>query len=116
MKIYSKYGATDVESPEYGTFEADAEGAVDVPEELANFLLIQHINGDTAWETEGGRRDRLVAEEHKRRSDPAYLATIVEELSAKLAAQSAPKRPVKKAEPVADAPVDAPVKKTSTTK
>lgn len=100
MKIYSKFGASEVESPEFGIFEAGADGGVEVPEELGNFLHIQSVNGEKAWETEAERHNRLVAEEHARRSDPAYLATIVEELAAQVAAANAPRRAKKVEAPV----------------
>jgi hypothetical protein len=104
MKLYSRFGADSVESPEFGTFTADADGGIEVPEALGLFLHNQHIGSERVWENDAERANRLVAEEHARRSDPAYLASIVEELSAKVAAQPVKKAPVKKA-----ADVEAPV-------
>lgn len=112
MKLYSKFGADSIESPEFGVFEADADGAIEVPEALGLFLHNQSVNGEKAWEDDAERAARLVAEEHARRSDPAYLATIVEELAAAVAANNAPKRAAKKvAEPVVEEVVETPTAK-----
>lgn len=121
MKLYSRFGAQSVEH-DGEEYVADADGAIEVPDAFGAFLHNQHINGGLAWENELERHERIVAEEHARRSDPAYLATIVEELSAKVAAQPVKKAPVKK-ESVVEAPVEvaddapaAPVKKTAAKK
>lgn len=108
MKLYSRFGASAVEHD--GTeYVADKDGAIEVPDELGSFLHNQHVDGLRAWENEGERVNRIAAEDHERKSDPAYLANIVEELSAKVDAQPVKKAPAKK--PVAEEPVSEPVKK-----
>lgn len=111
MKLYSRYGAESVEHGET-EYKADKDGGIEVPEELGMFLHNQHIAGKPAWENDAERQVRIDSEEHARKSDPAYLAQIVEELSAKVDAQPVKKTTTKKAEIVEDAPV----KKTSATK
>lgn len=111
MKLYSRYGAESVEH-EGESYKADKEGGIEVPEQLGLFLHNQHIGGQRAWENDAERQVRLDSEEHARKSDPAYLAKIVEELSAKVDAQPVRKTATKKAESVESAPVA----KTSATK
>jgi hypothetical protein len=111
MKLYSRYGADSVEHGD-AEYKADRDGGIEVPEELGLFLHNQHIGGQRAWENDAERQVRLDSEEHALKSDPAYLAKIVEELSAKVDAQPVKKTVTKKAETVESAPV----KKTSATK
>ena len=89
MKLYSRFGADSVESDGI-EYKADKDGGIEVPAELGSFLHIQHVGGERAWENDAERATRLVAEEHAKKSDPAYLASIVEDLAAKV--DSAPSR------------------------
>ncbi|WP_155589809.1 hypothetical protein [Streptomyces cavernae] len=88
MRLYTRTGATAVDDPEYGNFQADDEGGFDLPDPLANRLHGFHINGRPAWETDLERQNRLIAEEIERRKDPATLLAAVQQLVA--AAQSLP--------------------------
>jgi hypothetical protein len=83
MKLYTTQGHSKVAHPEFGEFEVDDEGAIEVPEELGVQLHGTHVGGVPGWETVEERRLRLVAEEDARRRDPATLLDAVERLSAR---------------------------------
>ena len=87
MKLYSRFGADSVDA-DGAEWKADKDGGIEVPEELGRFLHNQHINGERAWEDDAERQRRIDKEEHDRKSDPAYLASIVEDLAAKVVANS----------------------------
>jgi hypothetical protein len=97
MKLYSTVGATSVDH-EGVEYKADKDGAVEVPDELGLFLHNLHVAGVRAWENERERVNRIEEEDHARKSDPAYLASIVESLAAKVDAQ--PKAVVEDADEV----------------
>jgi hypothetical protein len=78
--IYSRQDATSVTAPDGTQYEPDEDGRFQLPEAFAADLVRVHVAGEKAWETEGERQDRLVAEEAKRRSDPATLLAEVEKL------------------------------------
>lgn len=90
MKLYNRTGVSAISSPEFGEFIAEDDNSIIVPEELGRYLHNLHTDGVRVWEDEGERFDRLAAEELARRSAPDYLAGIVEELAAQLAAQATP--------------------------
>jgi hypothetical protein len=96
MKLYSTTGATAV-THDGVDYAADSDNAIDVPDELAAYLNSLFIDGGRAWENEGQREERLLAEQKAIVSSPEYLANLVAELSAKVASQSKPKATVKKA-------------------
>lgn len=91
MRLYTRTGATAVDDPEFGTFEADEEGGFDLPDDLSERLIRFHIDGRPAWETDTERQNRLIAEELERRKDPATLLEAVQQLVA--AAQALPASP-----------------------
>jgi hypothetical protein len=90
MKLYTRTGASTVDDQEHGTFEAGPDGGFDFPDELSNRLRIVHIAGQRAWEDEGQRHQRLVAEELERRKDPASLYDAVQALTDTLAQNNTP--------------------------
>lgn len=85
MKLYSRFDADSVDADGV-EFKADKDGGIEVPHELGVFLHNQFINGERAWEDDAERQKRIDAEEHARKSDPAYLASIVEGLADKVEA------------------------------
>lgn len=103
MKLYSRFGADSVDA-EGVEYKAGKDGGIEVPAELGAFLHNQHLNGELAWENDAERAVRLAAEENARKSDPAYLASIVEDLSAKVDAKPPVRKPrvVKEADSEAD--------------
>jgi len=78
MRLYSRFGATQVSNEDFGDFDVDPDsGAVEVPPALGALLHNQHINGLRAWEDDAERTARLTAEELARRKDPATLLAAV---------------------------------------
>ena len=90
MKLYSRFGADSVDA-EGGEWKADKDGGIEGPEELGVFLHNQFINGERAWEDDAERQRRIDKEEHDKKSDPAYLANIVENLASQVAGAKADK-------------------------
>ncbi|WP_019059943.1 hypothetical protein [Streptomyces prunicolor] len=94
MRLYTLTGASALDDPDYGHFEADDQGGFDFPNEVSDKLHRFHVDGRPAWETDIERQSRLMAEELERRKDPATLLEAVEMLvaaaSGKAAAQVAP--------------------------
>jgi hypothetical protein len=91
MRLYTRTGATALDDPEYGHFEANADGAFDLPDDVSGRLHSFHIGGKPAWETDIERQARLFAEEAERRKDPASLLDAVEQIMrAAQATQTAP--------------------------
>jgi predicted trehalose synthase len=83
MRIYTLTGATSVDDPQYGRFNADANGAFDgLPDEMAKRLHSFHLNGKAAWETDAEREQRIVSEELDRMRDPATLLAAIKEMGA----------------------------------
>lgn len=80
MKIYSRQGATSLG---HGgkVYEADEDGAFDLPEHVAQEAMSFHVGGKPMWENATQRQQRIVAEELERRRDPATLAELVEKLT-----------------------------------
>lgn len=87
MRLYTRTGATALDDPEYGHFDADDQGAFDFPDEVSDRLRRFHVEGRPAWEDDIERQNRLISEELERRKDPATLLEAVEQIM--LAAQSA---------------------------
>jgi hypothetical protein len=79
MRLYSRTGATAVDTPE-GHFDAGEDGAFDLPETVARQMHSFHVNGEPLWETDIERQHRLIAEEMERRKDPATLLDAVQQL------------------------------------
>jgi hypothetical protein len=100
MRLYSRTGATAVDHPEHGHFEAADDGGFDFPDELSDALHRYHVHGRPAWETAIERQNRLIDEELERRKDPATLLSAVEQLVA--AASAVKPAAVVKAEPEPD--------------
>lgn len=105
MRLYSLTGATALDHAE-GHFEADEDGAFDLPDDIAEEIHGFHVGGKPAWEDDIERQNRLLQEELERRKDPATLLGAVEQLvqaaSGLSSAQSADapppaKRPAKRA-------------------
>lgn len=80
MRLYTRTGATALNDPEFGPFEADEQGSFLLPDELAERLRRFHVAGKPAWETDVERQRRLIQEELERRKDPATLLNAVEQL------------------------------------
>ena len=107
MKLYSLTGATSVGRDDVGDFDADVDGAVEVPEDFGVFLRDNHPGGVKAWEDEPERHARLVAEEEARRRDPASAYDLLAQL---VQAQTpAPETPVVEEYPPHDPPAASPV-------
>lgn len=129
MRLYSRKGVIALDDPEHGTFQADAAGGFDFPDDVSDRLHSFHLRGQPMWETDIERQQRLMSEELERRKDPATLLAAVEQLvkaaSATAAAPApepvpaAPAAPVEPvpaapAEPAPTAPKKAPAKRAST--
>lgn len=108
MRLYSLTGASALDDPDYGHFDADGDGGFELPDDLAERLHKFHLAGRPAWEDQIERQARLMQEELERRKDPATLLGAVEQLvqaaSGLSSAQSADtpppaKRPAKRAAP-----------------
>lgn len=80
MRLYTRTGATALDDPEFGHFDADAQGGFDLPDELSDRLHKFAFSGKPAWETDVQRQQRMLAEEQERRKDPATLLGVVEQL------------------------------------
>jgi hypothetical protein len=104
MRLYTRTGATVLNDPEYGTFEANDQGAFELPDELAERLHRFHVGKQPLWEDEEQRHQRIVDEEMARAKDPATLLAVVQQL-AMLAKAAIPAQP--NAAPL-PAPVDVP--------
>ena len=89
MRLYTRTGATALDHPDFGHFDADPQGGFDFPNELSDQLHGFAVGGRPLWETDVERQNRLIAEERERRQDPATLLGMVEQLVA-AAAQKAP--------------------------
>ena len=80
MRLYTRTGATALDDPEFGRFDADDQGAFDLPDELSDRLARFAHCGKPMWETDVQRQARLMAEEKERASDPATLLAAVQQL------------------------------------
>jgi hypothetical protein len=80
MRLYSRTGATALDDPEYGHFDADLDGGFDFPDDLSDLLHRFHLRGKAVWETDIERQSRLMEEELERRRDPATLMDAVQQL------------------------------------
>jgi protein involved in polysaccharide export with SLBB domain len=89
MKLYTLTNADEISSPDYGDFKVAADGSIEVPEAFGRFLHAVAINGKKAWETEDEKVRRLQSEANAEKASPEYLAKLVEELAAQVAAQAA---------------------------
>lgn len=81
MRLYTRTGATALNDPEYGGFEADDQGGFELPDDLAERLLRFHIGKQPLWEDEEQRHTRGVEEEMARAKDPATLLAVVQQLA-----------------------------------
>lgn len=82
MRLYTLTGATQVDDPQYGKFEAGPDGAFDFPNEMSDKMHGFHIGGVQAWETDAERATRLAAEELDRLRDPKTLLETIQAMSA----------------------------------
>ncbi|MEU6347240.1 hypothetical protein ABZ883_40610 [Streptomyces sp. NPDC046977] len=82
MRLYTLTGASALDDPDFGHFDADANGAFGFPNELSDRLRAFHIEGKPAWEDDVERQNRLMREELERRKDPATLLDAVQQLVA----------------------------------
>lgn len=103
MRLYTRTGATTLDDPDYGHFEADEQGGFNFPDEVSSRLHRFHVGGRPAWESDIERQQRLMNEELERRKDPATLLSVVEQLMQAAQGQPAPAS-APAAAPVADAP------------
>jgi hypothetical protein len=92
MRLYTRTGATALDDPEFGHFDADEQGGFDFPDPLSDRLHAFHWRGKPMWETDIERQQRLMSEEMERRRDPASLYEAVAQLmnAAKAVAPAAP--------------------------
>lgn len=105
MRLYTRTGATALDDPEYGHFDADDQGAFDFPDDVSDRLRRFHVAGQLAWEDDIERQNRLISEEMERRKDPATLLEAVEQIMRAAQATTEPvaaeklaaKRPSKRA-------------------
>lgn len=99
MRLYSRTGATALDDPEYGHFDANDDGGFDFPDDLSDRLHGFHAAGRPMWETDVERQQRLIAEELERRKDPATLLDAVQQLvqAAKTVSEPEPTKPEPKA-------------------
>lgn len=110
MRLYTRTGATALDDPEFGHFDADENGGFDFPDDLSDRLHNFHWRGQPMWETDVERQHRLMQEELERRKDPATLLAVVEQLmaAATRSAAAAPAPAVEApsaVEPAAEVPV-----------
>jgi hypothetical protein len=96
MRLYTRTGATALDDPEYGHFDAAKDGGFDFPDDLSDRLHSFHSRGKPMWETDIERESRLMAEEMERRRDPATLMDAVQKLVNAAQATSEP-APAKRA-------------------
>lgn len=82
MKLFTTIGQTKIADPEFGEFEADADGAFQFPDAFAERIHHVHFDGKQIWEDNTERHARIVAEEIARRSNPATLLDEVAALRA----------------------------------
>lgn len=80
MRLYTLTGASALDDPTFGHFEADEQGGFDFPNDLSDRLHRFHAGGRPLWETAIERQNRLITEELERRKDPATLLQAVEQL------------------------------------
>lgn len=81
MRLYTLTGATQVDDPVHGTFEAGPDGEFYFPDELSDHLHSHHIDGQPAWETDAERVERLRAKQLEEMRDPATLLAAVQALA-----------------------------------
>lgn len=104
MRLYTRTGATALNDPEFGHFEADEQGGFDLPEDLALRLHSFHVNKQPMWETDIERQHRTKSEDLERRKDPSTLLDAVEQILSVAATATAH---VAKSEPATTAPAPA---------
>lgn len=80
MRLYTRTGATALDDPQFGHFDADEQGGFDFPDDLSDRLHGFAIGGKPLWETDVERQQRLYDEELERRRDPATLMDAVQQL------------------------------------
>jgi hypothetical protein len=80
MRLYTRTGATALDHPVFGHFDADESGGFDFPNELSDQLHGFAVGGRPLWETDIERQNRLISEEMERRRDPATLMEAVQQL------------------------------------
>lgn len=102
MRLFTRTGATALDDPEYGHFDADEQGGFDFPDDLSDRLHKFAFRGRPAWETDVERQHRMISEELERRKDPATLLDAVQQLVAAARSvgggqQEAPEAPAKPA-------------------
>lgn len=94
MRLYTRTGATALDDPEFGHFDASEDGGFDFPDELSERLHRFAFRGKPAWENDIERQQRLMDEEMERRRDPATLMSLVETLTRR-ATEPEPPAPAK---------------------
>lgn len=109
MRLYTRTGATALDDPEFGHFDASPEGGFDFPDPLSDRLHSFHWRGKPMWESDVERQQRLMSEELERRRDPASLYEAVAQLmqaakGAAVVAAPAVEAPAEVPAPVSKAP------------
>jgi len=82
MRLYTRTGATALDDPEFGHFDAAPDGSFEFPDELSDRLVRFHRRGQPMWETQIDQQARLGSEDLARRRDPATLYSAVDSLVA----------------------------------
>lgn len=85
MRLYTRTGATALDDPEFGHFEAAPDGSFEFPDELSDRLVRFHRRGQPMWETQIDQQARMGSEDLARRRDPATLYSAVDGLVAQFA-------------------------------
>ncbi|MGA5820815.1 hypothetical protein ACPC54_23480 [Kitasatospora sp. NPDC094028] len=86
MRMYSRTGATVVDDPEHGRFEAGPDGSFDFPDDLSDRLRRFHVGKQRLWEDAVERQDRQMAEQLEQAQNPATLMSMVAQLTQVVAA------------------------------
>jgi hypothetical protein len=99
MRLYTRTGATALDDPDHGHFDASEEGGFDFPEELSDRLHRFHVNGSPLWESEAEKQQRLIAEERKRSEDPGVMLDLMRRLVDASEAKAVAEKPAPKRTP-----------------
>jgi uncharacterized phage infection (PIP) family protein YhgE len=81
VRLYSLNDTAAVVDPETGEqYNADAQGAFEIPAEFGAQLHATYFESGKIWETDTERVERLAAEDYARQQDPATLLAEVRAL------------------------------------
>lgn len=80
MRLYPRTDIRQVQDSAGTVYDADENGAFELPAEFGEFLNRQHFDGVHVFETDAERTARINAETLAFRRDPANLLDAVERL------------------------------------